>query len=510
MQSPHDVQIMYRCLCQHFEVCSLVVCFDLATDMVQPNTASYTAAVQYSNMNFAKTLLLEYLDSTDFRVCVQSDARYAEYVHARDVMSHEYAEVSTHPESVPLFLLCSYFESVREYLVSTWHRRLQQFTVLHAFKLERIYMRAADCILHLKNRSDSCHVLQDREWCQQLVRDFDATARFHFCASVVLSDVRTKPFQDFSRKWFGIVHGLVGNAVDTILGKTQDEMARFVLCWYEGILETEAESAHTPRDYQNIAQQLESCTSIWVFIQIISVVAQHIHEDERLGVIRSVEDSDAENCYSLSPLDTMSDVQRVVFVYLREMQYRENNMPLHNRVWFGCSLLQYTQFCEKENLSGAQQIAICDVYSMLTCMEAEIKLFLCNLCRHDTSNMHKLMGFLRAHYVKTAFPYDRLHKWLRSTHPESTHAEISVLLVRIVGPEFFDMIMRCNMFFQTRVFRYSPLEMRRCVSDTLNKSATFEQMRTVLYTDASGVMVSNHWNPIYTGPPAVHCPVVEA
>jgi len=498
MQSPYDVQIMYRCLRDHVEVCSLVAYFDLATDTAQPNTPSYTMAAQYSNMNIAKTLILEYLGSTDSDARVQSDARYAAYTTACDVMCREYADKSTHPESVPLFLLCSFFESVREYVVAAWHRRLQQFAVLHAFKLERIYMRAADCILQLEHRADYGSVLQDRDWCEQVVRDFDAAARFHFCASVVLSAVRTKPFQDFSTKWFATVHGPVGNAVDTVLGKTRDEMARFVRCWYEGILETEAESTHTPRVYQNIAQQLESCTSIWVSIKIISVVAQHSPEDERLGVRRLVEDAGTEKCCPC----TMSEVQRVASVYLREMEYRANSMPLHTRVWFGCSLLQYTQFCAQELLSEAHESAIREVHSMLTCMEAEMKIFLCNLCRHSTSNTHKLMDCIRAHYVNTAFPYDRLHKWLRSSHLESTHAGMSVLLVRIAGPEFFDMIMRCSMFFQTRVFRYCPLEMRRCVGDTLNKSATFEQLRTALYTVAP-----NHWNPMYTGPaaePSVH------
>ena len=514
MQHPYDIQIMYRCLREYPDVCSLVAYFDLAVDTVQPNTPSYIMAVQYSNMKLTKTFILGYMDSVDsdgysMRSCVQSHELYGHYVDSCKMLSHEYAGVQTNTESVPVFLLCRYFESVREYVVAAWHHHMQQFTKLHAFKLERVCMRAADCILAPEKRPHHCDILQDPEWCRQVVREFDAMARLNFCGSMILSAGSLGLLHDFVSNWFRAVYGSSNEVGETILGKTRDEMARFVICWYQGISQTEPISQASPNQYRNFVQQLESCNSTWVAVKIISVLAQHNPRSERIRFCSLVEDTGGEQYNPLCPPLSMPEVRRITVAYLREMQSAKNGMALYNRIWFGCSLMQYTRFCDEEIATGVQENALIEVYLMISCMQTEMKIFLCNLCRQNASNRDKIMKSIKQQYGKSAFPDDRFHKWIRSTRIESKYAEITVLLVQIAGPEFFDMIMRCSMFFQNRVFRYCPLEMRQCVNNTMSKAATFQQMRNALYKDIADMPVGNLWNAAYTTPESISCDTVE-
>jgi len=200
----HNIQIMQRCLRDHPELYEIVLRFDICCDNSVRNSLLYDSAVCISNMQRVKDIIRLCMHSQTgenerFERSLMRHDNFAQLKMARDTLVSEYKGMPFDAAIASAFLICDYYEDVRDYVIMRWHDDLKIADNLHNFKVERICMQATDCILRLQLDSSYVSTLQSREKCLKIVRDFDAKARLHICGSMLLQSCRKSFFNAVAR-----------------------------------------------------------------------------------------------------------------------------------------------------------------------------------------------------------------------------------------------------------------------------------------------------------------------
>jgi hypothetical protein len=497
-----NIQIMEHCLRHHRELHGMVLRFDIASDREAPNSLLYESAVCISNMQRVKKIIGLCLQSQTsenerFEHTLVRHNNFEELKIARQTLISEYKGMPFDTAIASAFLICDHYEVVRDYVIMRWHEDLKVEDNLHNFKMERICMQATDCIMRLQMASDYVNTLKDPVECLKIVRNFDAKARLHICGSLLLQSCRKSFFNTIARHWFQSIFSAVGD--DTRLcNKSQSDVAHMMLVWYEGGLDDG--SPVGDGQYMNIVQQLAVCSSVFMLIKTISRISAYTSGNEKIRFGSVVEESTESTNRVLQKISA-HELKSITMSYFRNLELPVNEMQTFSFNVLGCDLSQFGSFWKEQNTTNVMKEndwnLVCGLYAMLVCLDSKLKKFLCNVCRQDPGNYSRIMQSWHSKHEGDEFPYDRLHQWIVSEEITCHNADICIDLMCEAGPEFFDMVMRCSIFFQTRVFQYCPLELKHFTDGQLDKTTTFQNIKSLLFTAANGVQTPNLWDAKY-------------